>query len=77
MAAEQTPQCLRCVHFYVTWDRAQPRGCHAFGILCSAYPSTVVAIESGMACQAFEKKPPAPATPRLGDATGPGAGYLA
>ncbi len=57
---DDTPRkidCGRCRHYYVTWDPALPRGCHAFGIRCQAPPSLVVLRSSGAPCRGFEARP--------------------
>ena len=51
------PQCIRCRHFYVTWDPKFPRGCRAYGFKGREEPSRVVFRNSGMACQLFDERP--------------------
>lgn len=48
--------CLKCQHYYVTWDPKFPRGCKAFGFKTSAMPSVTVRNSSGSACMNFEPK---------------------
>ncbi|TYP68075.1 uracil-DNA glycosylase [Paenibacillus methanolicus] len=50
--------CMKCRHYYVTWDPAFPRGCRAFGFKTRALPSQTVLSSSGKACMNFEPKPP-------------------
>ena len=52
--------CLRCRHFFVTYDPALPRGCRAFQIKSRALPSKVIQDSSGAPCQGFEPKPTTP-----------------
>lgn len=57
--------CLKCRHFYVTWDPQFPKGCRAFGFKTSQYPSQTVFASSGQPCMNFEpKKPSSPAAKR-------------
>ncbi|SFL10665.1 hypothetical protein SAMN03159341_103237 [Paenibacillus sp. 1_12] len=48
--------CIKCVHYYVTWDPAFPRGCKAFGFKTAEMPSTLVKRSSGHPCLKFESK---------------------
>lgn len=54
--------CLKCRHFYITWDELFPKGCKALGFKSRELPSLAVFRSSGMECQLFEpkgrKKPP-------------------
>lgn len=54
------PDCLKCRHFYVTWDPSFPRGCRLFGIKTRRLPSQEVRESTGRDCPAWvlsEKKP--------------------
>ncbi len=51
------PDCLHCVHYFVTWEVGQPRGCRAYGFKSHDLPSEVVFASSGQTCQLFERKP--------------------
>ncbi len=48
------PNCLRCEHFFVTWDRRFPRGCRVFGVKSRRLPSLVVREGTGRHCPAFQ-----------------------
>lgn len=48
--------CFQCIHFYTTWDPANPRGCRAYGFKTKMMPSIVVKRSSGMECMKFEPK---------------------
>lgn len=48
--------CFKCKHFYVTWDRARPRGCKALKFKTKRLPSDVVLATSGKDCLMFEPK---------------------
>jgi hypothetical protein len=53
---EASPDCLKCMHFYVTWDPAFPRGCRIFQIKTRNMPSWDVRSATGRACPAFEAR---------------------
>lgn len=59
------PDCLHCVHYFVTWEADQPRGCRGYGFKSQDLPSEVVFASSGQACQLFERKPDKPNRTRL------------
>lgn len=59
------PDCLHCVHYFVTWEPARPRGCHAYAFKSDDLPSQVVLATSGEACQLFERRPGRPRSTRL------------
>ncbi|PZD94204.1 uracil-DNA glycosylase [Paenibacillus sambharensis] len=48
--------CMKCKHFYVTWDPGFPRGCRAFGFKTKSMPSQTVLSSSGQPCMNFELK---------------------
>ncbi|WP_025321671.1 hypothetical protein [Deferrisoma camini] len=52
------PPCLRCRHFYVTWDPRAPRGCRALGFKTRSVPGDEVRRISGRDCLFFEEKHP-------------------
>jgi hypothetical protein len=54
---EKAPNCLKCRHFYVTWDYNFPRGCRMFGIKSREMPSLAVLRNTGHNCPAFEQEP--------------------
>jgi hypothetical protein len=56
MTVTQRIDCLKCQHFYVTWDTNFPRGCKAFGFKTKTMPSLAVLSSSGEPCLKFEKK---------------------
>ena len=51
------PNCLKCIHFRITWEPAFPRSCTLFGIKCVNLPSHEVFSATGRHCPAFELKP--------------------
>lgn len=52
----QTPKCVKCQHYYITWDKTFPYGCKAMGFKSYKTPATVVRESSGQECLAFIKK---------------------
>ncbi|MDE3840376.1 uracil-DNA glycosylase [Bacillus methanolicus] len=48
--------CVKCSHFYVTWDPNFPRGCKAFQFKTRNLPSVEVFRASGRACLKYERK---------------------
>lgn len=48
------PACLRCRHFFVTWEQPCSKGCRAYGFKSERYPSVVVLESSGSECRQFE-----------------------
>ena len=61
----ERPDCLHCVHYFVTWETDRPRGCRAYEFKSAELPSDVVFSSSGERCQYFERKPGAKTKPRL------------
>lgn len=51
------PNCLKCLHFRITWDAAFPRSCLVFGVKTQRMPSMEVFLATGKHCPAFELKP--------------------
>jgi hypothetical protein len=47
------PDCLKCVHFRVSWDPALPRSCLIFGIKCWDLPQAEVFRATGTRCPLF------------------------
>jgi len=48
--------CLKCIHFYVTWDKRFPRGCRAYGFKTVNLPSADVYNSSGIPCARFKRR---------------------
>lgn len=48
--------CMKCRHFYITWDPKFPRGCRTFGFKTQSLPSIQVLNSSGKPCLNFEPK---------------------
>ncbi len=56
-AGKSAPNCLTCRHFYVTWERAYPRGCKVFGLKSKRLPSLVLFESTGYHCPVYEVAP--------------------
>lgn len=50
------PNCNKCQHYYITWDKVFPYGCKAMGFKSYKIPSVVVRESSGQECLAFTEK---------------------
>lgn len=48
--------CLKCRHYYATFDANNPRGCRLFGFKSAQIPSNVIKRETGEDCQEFEQR---------------------
>jgi len=48
--------CLRCRHYFSTYDPQKPRGCHLYGFRSQRFPNLIVKAESGKDCAGFEEK---------------------
>lgn len=55
------PNCLGCLHFYITHEPAFPYGCRALGFKSAQYPASTVFASSGIHCQLFARKTARPA----------------
>lgn len=56
MSETQRIDCMKCIHFYVTWDPKFPKGCRAFGFKTQTMPSITVLSSSGSPCMNFQPK---------------------
>lgn len=54
--AVELPECVKCMHYYVTYDPAKPYGCRAMGFKSRRLPAQVVYAASGLVCQLFALK---------------------
>jgi len=55
--------CMKCEHYYITWDMNFPRGCRIYEFKTREWPSAVVYRSSGIPCMNYkEKKPPSSAS---------------
>nr|WP_274366137.1 MULTISPECIES: uracil-DNA glycosylase [unclassified Paenibacillus] len=56
MSGDRRINCMKCVHYYVTWDPQHPKGCKAYGFKSAALPSLTVFSSSGKPCMSYEPK---------------------
>lgn len=52
----EKPACLKCKHYFTTYDPQRPRGCRKFGFQSAKMPSMLVKAETGRDCMAFETR---------------------
>lgn len=50
------PKCLKCIHYFSTYDQVIPRGCKKFGFQSAKMPSLLVKEETGNECMAYEER---------------------
>ncbi len=50
------PNCNRCKHYFITFDKSASKGCKIFGIKSNTLPSTIVKSANGRDCNGFELK---------------------
>jgi hypothetical protein len=48
--------CQQCKHYYVTWERAKPHGCRAYGFKSQQLCCVVVKQSSSIDCSLFVGK---------------------
>jgi hypothetical protein len=51
-----SPNCAKCKHYYITWDKKFPYGCRAMGFKSKEMPAIAVLNNSGMDCLRFMAK---------------------
>lgn len=47
------PICIKCVHYFITYEIARPYGCRAMGFKSKINPARVVFESSGFECRLF------------------------
>ncbi|GHV42503.1 hypothetical protein AGMMS50268_15900 [Spirochaetia bacterium] len=52
----RAPDCIKCIHFKITWETSFPRSCALFGIKCRNLPSVEVFRATGQHCPSFQQK---------------------
>lgn len=55
--AGQRPDCFKCRHFAITWEKGRSYACRAMGFKSREMPWRVVLRTSGRPCLAFSPKP--------------------
>ena len=63
-APVERPQCLRCRHYYITYDVRFPYGCRAMGFKSRRAPQEEILTLTGVPCQTFELRPGSQRKPR-------------
>ena len=53
---KKPPACIKCEHYYVTYDKHYPRGCRLFEIKSRMAPTFAVLKSTGVHCPAFALK---------------------
>ena len=53
---EDDISCLRCIHYYVSWNKKYPRGCQKYGFETDLMPSDAVLIYSCKSCEYYKNK---------------------
>ena len=53
---DNLPNCIKCLHYYITYDASMPYGCRAMKFKSAKIPAQVVFASSGMHCQLFMMK---------------------
>lgn len=48
--------CLKCMNYYITWDKNFPKGCKGFGFKSRRMPCDEVRDSSGEECKMFKVK---------------------
>ncbi len=71
MNPHQHPNCFRCRHLVITWERGRGYACRAMGFKSREIPWRVVLQSSGRPCLLYEPKPAPP-----GGAAGGGHGWI-
>ena len=57
MGGYMNPNCMKCKHFYITYDKNMPKGCRVYKIQSSVLPSMVVKkANNGDECAGFSPK---------------------
>ncbi|PIP96524.1 MAG: uracil-DNA glycosylase [Bdellovibrio sp. CG12_big_fil_rev_8_21_14_0_65_39_13] len=48
--------CLKCRHYFATYNSLTPRGCKLFQFQTAQIPANVIKRETGEDCQEFEER---------------------
>jgi hypothetical protein len=49
-------KCLKCIHYFSTYNPQTPRGCRLYNIQTKGMPSTVIQQETGGYCHGYKSK---------------------
>jgi hypothetical protein len=50
------PNCLKCIHYFITHDPGRPYGCRAMAFKSRTNPARLVCESSGIICQLYTPK---------------------
>lgn len=51
------PNCIKCKHYFITFDQSAPKGCRIYKIKSTTMPSQIVKqANNGNDCLGFEQK---------------------
>ena len=51
------PNCLKCKHYFITFNQDTPKGCRIYGIQSARLPSMIIkSANSGKECIGFKLK---------------------
>ncbi len=53
---QEKVNCLKCKHYFITYDARMPYGCKLFGFKGRQLPSVSVRQSSGNNCQGYDVK---------------------
>ena len=48
--------CLKCKHYYVTWEQTFPNGCRMYNVKAKQLPSKLVLDSTKKMCEFYEIK---------------------
>lgn len=54
LSMDSNINCLKCKHYYSTYDQKSPRGCRFYRFHSPSFPSLVVKRQSGSDCMGYE-----------------------
>ena len=48
--------CMKCIHYFSTFDPTRPRGCKLYGMKTAQFPNILVKKETGKECLGFQER---------------------
>lgn len=52
----KNPSCMKCKHYFSSFNPQSPRGCRLFNFSSNKFPSMVVKEQTGAPCKGFEAR---------------------
>ncbi len=52
----EAPKCMKCIHYYVTFDATAPRGCRLYKLKSAQMPSQIIKSATGKECSEFSER---------------------